>query len=390
MAKRFRSKESAVGADDVVPAGVEVVPNADAPIVSGGATDADATGAPNVPVATPDVDDVPNAPPAAADVEAKAKAAVADAETPVADVDTAAVAVDVEAGTETAAAADADADEPFEDDDAFSKVDGSLKRRRDLRDGIIALAALIAIVAAPAIGAAVQPSNQPATPVAEEPSETEPTEIVPVVEREPSFVPLAVNAVKADDTVLTGTGNPGFVVRVTFTGQERPSEATVGQDGTWRIAVPTGVSLKAGDERVLNITQDDPATSASYRPGATTPSKPPTQDNTVVANDTETDENTPEDEETELVWYDGWTEQRLVRAARDVQELVTAAWTEYREHDAVYAPIFGPDPETGELVEIGQELVTPAWIEPIEHPAEYTTVHYPAEYETIYHEGYWG
>jgi hypothetical protein len=280
--------------------------------------------------------------------------------------------------------------ESFEDDDAFSKVDGPLKRRRDLRDGIIALAVLIVIIAAPVVGAAVQPPEQPITPVTEKPSENEPTETVPVVEREPSFVPLAVNAIKADDTALTGTGNPGFVVRVTFAGQERPSEATVGQDGTWRIAVPTDVSLKAGDERVLNITQNDPATSASYRPGATTPSKPPVQDDPVVADNTETDENTPDDTESEPVWHDGWSEQRLVRAARDVQELVREAWTEFREHPDEFAPIYTPDPETGELVEIGQELVTPAWIEPIEHPAEYTTVHYPAEYETIYHEGYWG
>jgi hypothetical protein len=369
LAKRFKNKDAA--------ADVETKASSATPAT--GAVDADVA-VPATPAA--DVEAVPSAPATSVtpvvDVEVKASPSTTDVP-------------DAPAATPPAATEEEAADEPLEDDDAFSKADGPLKKRRDLRDGIIALMVLVVIVAAPAIGAAVQPPEQPVTPVAEEPPETKPTEIVPVVEREPSFVPLVVNTVKADDTALTGTGNPGFVVRVVFAGQERPSEATVGQDGIWRIMAPADVSLKAGDEKVLDITQNDPATSASYRPGATTPSKPPTQENTVVANNTEEDEITPEDEEPDLVWYEGWTEQRLVREARDVQELITAAWTEtVIVQPAVYEPIFEPDPETGEPVEVGQKLVSPAITDTIEHSAEYTTVHYPAEYETIYHEGYWG
>ncbi|MDR1185801.1 MAG: hypothetical protein LBK67_13565 [Coriobacteriales bacterium] len=262
----------------------------------------------------------------------------------------AAVAVAVDA------VADAKKDESFEGDDTSPKTEAVLKKRRDVRDGLLVLVVLIAIIAAPAVGAAVQAREQSDAVVAaaEKPSEAESTQTMPVAEKTTSLVPLAVNAVKDGDTVLAGTGNPDFVVRVVFVGQGSPSETTVGKDNTWKITVPSGVSLKAGDEKVLDITQNDPQTSASYRPGATAPSMPGTQDDTVVAENSEATTGASDDPHAGQVWHEGWNEQVLVQAAYSEQVQASAAWTEQ-----------------------------------VSHPAEYTTVYHDAEYTTVYHEGYW-
>jgi hypothetical protein len=263
------------------------------------------------------------------------------------------------------------------DDDALSRADEMFKKRRDLRDGLIALTVLIAIIAAPAVGAAVQAHEQSGNVAA---VEDEPSGFVQVAEKEAAFVPLVVNAVKTGDTALTGAGNPGFIVRVLFTGQEDPSEATVSKNGTWTLVAPSGVSLKAGDEKVLDITQNDPKTSDSYRPGAITPTKPETKPNPVVTEEPEPTTETPEESDPEPVWHDEpWSEQVLVRAA----------WTERIPHPAEYTTMHHEateevDPNTGELVFVPaydtQELVREAWTEEIYHPAEY---------RTDYYDGYW-
>jgi hypothetical protein len=279
----------------------------------------------------------------------------------------------------------------LEEDDKPSRADDAFKRRRDLRDGLIALAVLIAIIAAPAVGAAVQAHEQSgnASVAMEGSSETTPGQNTPVAEKEAEFVPLVVNAVKNGDTALTGTGTPGFVVRVLFDEQERPSEATVGKNNTWTIVTPSGVSLKAGDEKVLDVTQNDPKTSASYRPGAKTPTKPKTQEDPVVAEEPEPTTETPEESDPEQIWHDPWSERVLVRSAWSEQVLAKEAWTETIPHPAEYETIYETDPETGEQIAIGERTVREAWTETVEHPAEYTTVYHDAEYTTVYHDGYW-
>jgi hypothetical protein len=315
--------------------------------------------------------------PEVASVIAKAIAAMKAAIAPKATSEIAAKAAPKRAA-KPAVAAKAKRNKSLADDDALSRADEMFKKRRDLRDGLIALTVLIAIIAAPAVGAAVQAHEQSGNAAT---VEGEPAEITQVAEKEEAFVPLVVNAVKTGDTALTGTGNPGFIVRVLFVGQEDPSEATVSKNGTWTLVAPSGVSLKAGDEKVLDITQNDPKTSDSYRPGATTPTKPETKADPVVTEEPEPATETPEESAPEPVWHEPWSEQVLVRAA----------WTERIPHPAEYTTVhydavYGPDPETGEWVELEPardvpELVRDAWTEEIYHPAEY---------RTDYYDGYWG
>jgi hypothetical protein len=186
----------------------------------------------------------------------------------------------------------AENDQSPEDADASSEKENTSKKRcitprvRNVRDGLITLIVFTAIVAAPVVGAATQAPRQitPVVIMGEVPRIELPAS-KPIAQKKSVFVPLVVNAVKDGDTSLTGTGNPGFIVRVLFDGQQTPSETIIGTDTTWEIVVPFNVALQAGDENVLDVTQNDPETSASYRPGATVASAAQTPGNTVVTED---------------------------------------------------------------------------------------------------------
>ena len=66
--------------------------------------------------------------------------------------------------------------------------------------------------------------------------------------------PPVVNPVKPGDTVVTGEGEPGGTVTVTFPNGDTAT-GTVGEDGTWTVDVPPTVTIKDGDTIV--VTQTD-------------------------------------------------------------------------------------------------------------------------------------
>ncbi|QRY96341.1 BapA prefix-like domain-containing protein [Sphingomonas paucimobilis] len=76
-----------------------------------------------------------------------------------------------------------------------------------------------------------------------------------------------VATVSADGTTLTGTGEAGATVQVTNAGGQPIGTATVGADGSYTIALPTGTA----DGRPLTVTQADAAGNVSPATSAATP-----------------------------------------------------------------------------------------------------------------------
>ena len=76
-----------------------------------------------------------------------------------------------------------------------------------------------------------------------------------------------VVSVSADGTLLTGTGEPGAVVRVVDAGGQPVGTATVAGDGSFSIALPTGVA----NGQTLSVVQTDAAGNASPASAAPTP-----------------------------------------------------------------------------------------------------------------------
>ncbi|QDW81662.1 YSIRK-type signal peptide-containing protein [Staphylococcus chromogenes] len=66
--------------------------------------------------------------------------------------------------------------------------------------------------------------------------------------------PPVVDPIKPGDTVVTGEGEPGGTVTVTFPNGDVVT-GTVGEDGTWAVDVPPTVTIKDGDTIV--VTQTD-------------------------------------------------------------------------------------------------------------------------------------
>ncbi|QDX00095.1 YSIRK-type signal peptide-containing protein [Staphylococcus chromogenes] len=66
--------------------------------------------------------------------------------------------------------------------------------------------------------------------------------------------PPVVDPIKPGDTVVTGEGEPGGTVTVTFPNGDTAT-GTVGEDGTWTVDVPPTVTIKDGDTIV--VTQTD-------------------------------------------------------------------------------------------------------------------------------------
>ncbi|WP_412518639.1 Rib/alpha-like domain-containing protein [Staphylococcus simulans] len=64
-----------------------------------------------------------------------------------------------------------------------------------------------------------------------------------------------VNGIHTGDKVITGTAEPGTTVTVTFPNGTTVS-VKVGQDGTWSVDVPSGVTLRTGD-KVTAVAIDD-------------------------------------------------------------------------------------------------------------------------------------
>ncbi|HIV76794.1 MAG TPA: hypothetical protein H9899_04650, partial [Candidatus Sphingomonas excrementigallinarum] len=85
----------------------------------------------------------------------------------------------------------------------------------------------------------------------------------------PDITPPAapVVSVSADGTLLTGTGEPGAVVRVVDAGGQPVGIATVAGDGSFSIALPTGVA----NGQTLSVIQTDAAGNASPASAAPTP-----------------------------------------------------------------------------------------------------------------------
>ena len=54
---------------------------------------------------------------------------------------------------------------------------------------------------------------------------------------------------------VTGTGVPGASISATLDGYATPVQATVGQDGTWRVDVPSNLNLMVGDTVKANQTE---------------------------------------------------------------------------------------------------------------------------------------
>ncbi|MDR0346749.1 MAG: hypothetical protein LBH56_00010 [Coriobacteriales bacterium] len=220
------------------------------------------------------------------------------------------------------------------EDDTFSEPDVAFRKRRNIRDGIIAAAILLAVIGAPVVGAAIEAQDQPITPV--------------VGGDVPATSPPTTSELDDDKT----------------------------QPGTTTPTKPT----KPDDSAVVENPDSD----------TTSPDNPPNEppDNTSD----NPPNNPPNEPASQGTWHEPWDEQVLLRAAYDEQVLISAAWTEQVPHPAEYAPIiYDEDPETGELIPVGGgELINEAWVEDIFHPAVYDTVHHPAEYTTVHHEGYWG
>ena len=76
-----------------------------------------------------------------------------------------------------------------------------------------------------------------------------------------------VATVSTDGTTLTGTGEAGATVQVTNAGGQPIGTATVGADGSYTIALPTGTA----DGRPLTVTQADAAGNVSPATSAATP-----------------------------------------------------------------------------------------------------------------------
>ena len=74
----------------------------------------------------------------------------------------------------------------------------------------------------------------------------------PVKSEEPG-----VNPVSKEDTEITGTGEPGAVITVTFPDGETKVETEVDEDGNWTVEVPDDVTLRPGDKIEVVQTEDD-------------------------------------------------------------------------------------------------------------------------------------
>ncbi|MHD0396798.1 Rib/alpha-like domain-containing protein [Staphylococcus simulans] len=86
-----------------------------------------------------------------------------------------------------------------------------------------------------------------------------------------------INGVKEGDTSVTGTGNPGDTITVTFP-DGSTSEGTVDEDGNWTVDVPEGTTVKKGD--VITATATDDAGNTSDASTVTV-----TGDNTTTPDD---------------------------------------------------------------------------------------------------------
>ena len=64
-----------------------------------------------------------------------------------------------------------------------------------------------------------------------------------------------VNKITEGDTKVTGKGEPGATIIVTFPSDDEKHEAKVNDDGDWSLDIPEGVELKAGDE--ITVVQID-------------------------------------------------------------------------------------------------------------------------------------
>ncbi|MCK1238706.1 Ig-like domain-containing protein [Streptococcus uberis] len=128
-------------------------------------------------------------------------------------------------------------------------------------------------------------------------------EVLPVVEIDPAgnvspassvtvtdtTAPLAppINTVSSTSTTVTGVGEPGNTVTVTFP-DGSTSTAVVQPDGTWSAPIPAGVTLSGGE--IITATQTDPAGNVSPASSTTvsdvtppTPAvNPVTSEDTVV------------------------------------------------------------------------------------------------------------
>ncbi|WP_414055463.1 Ig-like domain-containing protein [Macrococcus equi] len=101
-------------------------------------------------------------------------------------------------------------------------------------------------------------------------------EVLPVIETDPAgnvspassvtvtdtTAPLAppINTVSSTSTTVTGVGEPGNTVTVTFP-DGSTSTAVVQPDGTWTAPIPAGVTLAGGE--IITATQTDPAGNVS-------------------------------------------------------------------------------------------------------------------------------
>ncbi|PNZ56840.1 YSIRK signal domain/LPXTG anchor domain surface protein, partial [Staphylococcus condimenti] len=75
-----------------------------------------------------------------------------------------------------------------------------------------------------------------------------------------------INPVNTGDNTVTGTGEPGGTVTVTFP-DGSTATSTVGDDGTWTADIPEGTTLKEGD--VVTATETDGAGNTSQETSTT-------------------------------------------------------------------------------------------------------------------------
>ena len=83
-----------------------------------------------------------------------------------------------------------------------------------------------------------------------------------------------IDEVNAGDNEITGTGEPGSVIEITFPGTDDKYYGCVGEDGTWTVGVPGSVKqLKEGD--VINAVQIEDGLDPSLPTEATVQAKKP-------------------------------------------------------------------------------------------------------------------
>lgn len=75
-----------------------------------------------------------------------------------------------------------------------------------------------------------------------------------IMARNPVMVPPVVNTIKDSDRVISGRGDAGNTIHVTFP-DGTVIDAVVDQNGDWSITIPSGIQLKAGD--VVMVTQEN-------------------------------------------------------------------------------------------------------------------------------------